>query len=361
MEITDGKNTFTPEQLDNLGVSPEVAAKFKTEIEAELKTDPAPANDTKPDNQTVDNNPSAATVTTSTVPPTGKGAEVTTSEPSLEEQLAKEYPGGTVPIAALIAERKKRQELEKQAKTAPTPAVNTSPTVPQGTVIPFNQPAVAQTQPQIATVPAPAPMPAIDNKRLVQEAISLWEKNNPGQVFDTINPVHMAELMDCKTQVKEAYDQIQQQHVTAQQETQRQQQMQQRYQTEVVGTLHAAYGTEFAAIDKFAGEMLAADPKEQYYVFGSLMQGNFQPMHEFYAKAAAKYRETITPKPIVKTEAEKVDEINALPKSSFIPTGEKGNTRTMADIEKMIADGSWAKLPEAEREAIINQVGGGAI
>jgi hypothetical protein len=38
MEITDGKNTFTPEQLDNLGVSPEVAAKFKTENGSVLKS-----------------------------------------------------------------------------------------------------------------------------------------------------------------------------------------------------------------------------------------------------------------------------------------------------------------------------------
>jgi len=349
--MTTPNNPQTPEIDESIfeGVSPEVADKYRAELGLAKPADPAPSavpvnNEPAP----ADNETTPAAAAASPVPPAVKGVEATPGEPSLEEQLAKEYPNGSVPISALIAERKKRQELEKLSKATPAPAI---PTQQPSLVQPIPQQVV---QPQPAAVPAPVP---VDSKRVVQEAIGLWEEKNSGQVFDPVNPVHMAELMDYKAQVQTAYEQHHQREAAAQQETLRQQHMQQRYQAEVVGALHTTYGVEFAAIDKFAGELLAADQREQYYVFGSLMQGNFQPMHEFYAKAAEKYREATAPKPVVKTEAEKLAEIEALPRTIHMNAAPNGGSKTDADIERMIMDGTWRTLPEKEREAIIARMG----
>lgn len=357
MELTaEEKAALTPEMLE--GLSAEVADQYRKELEAKPAapapeatpapgTEPAPAPTPAP----VAAPAPAPDPAASSVSPTVTGA------PAAEDDLSKQYPDGRVPLAALVAERKKRQEAEDKLKSIPV------------TPIPAPAP-VAAPVPMVAPTPVPAPAPApvpapqkivVDNKRLVTEAIAIWEGEHPGEGYDPMNPVHQAEMLDNRSRVKAYYDDLNHQQEQQAEAARQQEAVQQQYQTVVMGAIQTKYGANMAAIDKFAGEMLAKDPREQYYVMGSLMQGNFQPMLEFFDKAAAEYQKSITPTPIVKTEADKIDEINALPRSQMLPQGDKGKSRTQADVERMIADGSWAKLPDAERAAIIDQFGGGAI
>jgi hypothetical protein len=359
MENSD-KNSFTQEQLDALGVSPEVAAQFKAEIEAELKpsaadpvTPPASGND-DPGKITDPNTPPAVVPAAPSPAAPPATPAVTGVEVESDDDLSKQYPGGNVPIAALMAERKKRQELEKKLQGVPA-APPAAPLTQQPAAPIVQQPVV-----QPAAPPVPATVPKLDNKRLVQEAINVWEQNNPGQVFDPVNPLHMTEVIEYKNEIKSAYDNWQKQEQQNQAQAQQRQDLQQRFIAEK-SRFEAVCGDQFQAIDQYAEQLLKNDPREQMYVIGSLQQGNLQPLIDFYNQAAQKYRESIAPKPNIKTEADKIDEINALPRSNMLPTGEKGKTRTKADVEKMIDDGSWAKLPLAEREAILDQVGGGAI
>lgn len=318
------------------GVSPEVAEKYKAEVEALKGEDKGAADQTPPATPDPEPAPEPAKPdhAATSVPPTATG------EPAADDDLSKQFPDGRVPVAALVAERKKRQELEDKLRAVP--------------------PVVAQ--------PAPGQVqPAFDvnskefNRASMQQAVKLWEQDNPNEEFDAADPVHMDEVIAIKNQIKTAYVQYHENQKKAEAHQETLKTNDQRTQVELIQPMQIAYGVHYPAIENIAKQMLQADPKEMYYVLGSVANGDYKPAYEVFQKAAEQYKKGLQPTPAVKTEADKVDDISKLPRSQLLPTGDKGTIRTMADVDKMISDGSWAKLPQIEREAIINQIGGGAI
>lgn len=363
---------LTPEQISELeanleGVSQEVADKYRAEFEA-LKgenkgdADPAtapaekqPEEEKQPDPAAPAASPAAPAPATAASPAAAPAASPTapTATPAAtgasEDDLAKQFPDGKVPLAALVAERRKRQELEAKL-TAPAP---------------FQAPAAPAPSP--AAQPAPA-QPTFDpNSRdyarvLAESAANLWQQNNPDAIFDGNNPAHVIELMKCRETAEAAFNDYRefQQYRAAKAAPKPQDPGQQRFEAEIVQPLREVYGVHYPAIEKIVGDILKSDPREKHFVAGSLREGNVQPLFDLVQKAADQYRQTLQ-KPVTKSPADKVDELSALPRTGMLPQGDKGKARTQADIEKMIADGSWAKLPDAERAAIIDQFGGGAI
>jgi hypothetical protein len=359
---------LTPEQISELeanleGVSQEVADKYRAEFEAlkgENKGDADPATapadkkteeEKKPDPAAPAASPAApATAASPAASPAAPTATpAATGESKAEDDLAKQFPDGKVPLAALVAERRKRQELEAKL-TAPAP---------------FQAPAAPAPSP--AAQPAPA-QPTFDpNSRdyarmLAESAANLWQQNNPNDVFDGNNPAHVIELMKCRETAEAAFNDYRefQRYRAAKAAPKPQDPGQQRFEAEIVQPLREVYGVHYPAIEKIVGDILKSDPREKHFVVGSMREGNMQPLFDLVQKAADQYRQTLQ-KPVTKSPADKVDELSALPRTGMLPQGDKGKARTQADIEKMIADGSWAKLPDAERAAIIEQFGGGPI
>jgi hypothetical protein len=344
---------LTPEQISELeanleGVSQEVADKYRAEFEAlkgAQKTGDADPATASADKKTDDASPAPAPAASAATP-------ADTGASKAEDDLTKQFPDGKVPLAALVAERRKRQEAEaKLSAAAPSPS--------PATAYPAPSPSSAQAKPEESALD---PNSREYARVLAESAANLWQQNNPDVVFDANNPTHVIELMDCRKTVEAAFNDFRefQQYRQAKSAKPPQEPAKQQFVAEVVEPLKGIYGVHYPAIEKIVGDILKSDPREKHFVVGSMREGNMQPFYDLVQKAADQYRQTLQT-PATKTPADKVDEINALPRTGMLPQGDKGKGRTKADIERMIADGSWAKLPDAERAVIIDQFGGGPI
>jgi len=320
------------------GLSPEVQEKYKEFVKpAETPAGDSgisgtPSTDTNP----ASNNP---------VTPADQQGERAVNHNVLpvEDEFDKQYPDKVVPLAVVKDERRKRQELEKQLE-----ALKAQPPVQPAVVTPHAQP--APTKLDVSSKEF--------NRRITKEAVQMWERDNPDDVFDPTEPAHMAEVLEYKNKIKDGYIQYQQ----MQEQQVRQAEIDQQVRSQIEqGRLQmaAVHGDQFDAIDRYAAGLLEADPREKYYIQGCLREGNVKPLIDFMNNAAAKYKESIAPKPLVKTDAEKLADIESLPGTSKLSGNTTpGNKFTEADIERMILDGTWRNLPEKQREAIIERYGG---
>jgi hypothetical protein len=297
---------LTPEQISELeanleGVSQEVADKYRAEFEAlkgENKGDADPATapadkkteeEKKPDPAAPAASPAAPAPATAASPAAAPAASpaasaatpADTGASKAEDDLAKQFPDGKVPLAALVAERRKRQELEAKLTPAPSPAA---------------------PAPSPAAQPAPA-QPTFDpNSRdyarmLAESAANLWQQNNPNDVFDGNNPAHVIELMKCRETAEAAfndYREFQRYRAAKAAPPQKPQDPgQQRFEAEIVQPLREVYGVHYPAIEKIVGDILKSDPREKHFVAGSLREGNVQPLFDLVQKAADQYRQTL--------------------------------------------------------------------